>query len=271
MRFRCVLTVALLALGACESTTDPVAPYEQSADFELDVVGGHNSIGTIVMGDTTPVKFVVPEGLLGGEAHPVYGPIGTPFEMSIAEDTLFVTYPSVQPIDNDGSGIGTAGGGGGGAIGMYPQETASVLMAPANIHLPVLVQFGALRGEGEVRGVVGMETLALRPAEYGDAAGICLPAPVTVDGELLVHSVTILADARSIPQEGLPGGSYRVPVVPFWSVADSAVAPFADTWEDGGAQFARIEGHAPGETMLRVTAGARSDTIPVRVGDACPA
>lgn len=275
MRFRYLLTtVALLAVAACDSTTDPVAPYEESVDFELDVVGGHNSIGTIVMGDTAPVKFVVPEDLLGGEAHPIYEPIGAPFVVSIVEDTLFVTYPRVQPTGNDGSDIGTAGGAGGGAIGMYPQETATVLMAPANVHLPVFAQFGALRGEGEVRGVVGLSTVALRPSGYGDASGICLPTRATVDGVLVVHRVTVLADARSIPQDGVPGGSFRVSVEPTWSVGDSSVVHFENTWEEDGAQFARIAGHAGGETILRVsvrTGGTRVDMIPVRVSSTCSA
>lgn len=271
MKFRYVLTVALLALAGCE-VTDPIVTYEESIDFELEVADGHatRSIGSVVMGDTAPLKFTVPEGLLGGDAEPFYEEIGAPFQMSVMDDTLAITYPRVVTIADDGSDIGRAGGGGG-AIGMYDQETASVLMAPAHIHVPVFAQLGGLRGKGEVRGVVGLATIALRPSGYGDATGVCLPTRAHVDGKLIVHNVTILADARSIPQDGVPGGSYRVPIQPHWSVGDSSVAHFANTWEEGGAQFARIEGHAAGEAVLRVMAGSKVDTIPVRVSSTCPA
>lgn len=275
MRYRFALTVALLALTACEAT-DTLAPYEESMDFELEVVDAPNSpsSGRVVMGGTDTLRFKVPDNLLGGDVLPVYEQVPAPFQMSLFEDMLYLTYPRAVPAEDDGSTVGTAGGGGGGTIGMYDEDTESVRMAPAPIHIPVFAQLGALRGEGEVRGVVGLSTVALRPSGYGDAAGICLPTRATVDGVLIVHRVTVLADARSIPQDGLPGGSYRVPVEPTWSVGDSSVVHFENTWGEGGAEFARIAAHAEGETVLRVgvrTAGTRVDTIPVRVSSTCPA
>lgn len=266
MRIRFALTVALLALAACEAT-DTFAPYEESTDFELVVADAPigTSSGSVAMGGADTLKFIVPEDLLGDDVHPVYQQILAPFQMSVSEDTVYITLSRIEPSDDGGSTIGRAGGGGGGAIGTFEQDAEGPLLAPDPIHSTVFAQLGALLGAGQIRGVVGLSTVDLRPAAFGNAEGICL-RPLAL--------VTVLADARSIAQTGLPGGSYRVPVTASWSVTDSTVVGFDNTWGEDGAEFARIQGASEGETVLRASVsgeGSSSDDIPVSVSSNCPA